>query len=145
MERINTFANIPIVVADSVPIDSLAIAKTLLNEIHTMLSNLLDKGKVGVLDLRALPPLGEEGYQFIKNQLGIGEVNAEIQSFGRSEIHETAFNGIWWISHFNQDDEIYTEQVEITFCPEILKSHRDDVLLSQSKLDRLLKLFVEDN
>lgn len=139
MERVNTFANIPILVVDSTPVDNLALAKTLLNEIHNMLSNLLDTGETGVLDLRALPSLGEEGYQFLKHQLGAGEVSAQIQSFGHSEIQETAYSGIWWVSHFNQDDDIYTEQIEISFFPEILKSHKDDVVLSRSTLGNLLK------
>ncbi|WP_026604211.1 hydrogenase expression/formation C-terminal domain-containing protein [Methylomonas sp. 11b] len=143
MERVNTFANIPILVVDSTPVDNLVLAKTLLNEIHNMLSNLLDTGETGVLDLRALPSLGEEGYQFLKNQLGTGEVSARIQSFGHSEIQETAFSGIWWVSHFNQDDDIYTEQIEISFFPEILKSHKDDVVLSRSTLGNLLKTLAE--
>jgi hypothetical protein len=139
MERINTFANIPILVVDGPPIDNLVLAKTLLNEVHNMLGNLLDTGETGVLDLRALPTLGEEGYQFLKDQLGTGEVSAQIQNFGRSVIQETAYSGIWWVSHFNQDDDIYTEQIEISFFPEILKSHKDDAVLSQSKLGELLK------
>ena len=143
MERINTFANIPILVVDGPQIDNLVLAKTLLNEVHNMLGNLLDTGETGVLDLRALPALGEEGYQFLKDQLGTGEVSAQIQNFGRSVIQETAYSGIWWVSHFNQDDDIYTEQIEISFFPEILKSHKDDAVLSQSKLGELLKALAK--
>lgn len=143
MERVNTFANIPIRVVNGSPVDNLALAKTLLNEIHSKLGDLLDKGETGVLDLRALPALGDDGYQFLKSQLGVGEVSAHIQSFGRSEIQETAYSGIWWIRHFNQDDDIYTEQIEISFFPEILKTHKDDVVLSQATLGNLLKTLAE--
>lgn len=143
MEHLNTFANIPIKVVDTHPVDPLVLAKTLLHEIHTLLGNLLEVGQSGVLDLRSLPSLGEEGYHFLREQLGIGEVSARLQSFGRSEIQETAFTGIWWIRHYNQDDDVCTEQIEISFLPDILKSHKEDVLLSQTRLAELLKTFAE--
>jgi len=145
MERLNTFANIPIKVVETRPVDHLALAKTLLTEILSMMSHLLDTGEGGVLDLRALPTLGQAGYQFLKDQLGIGEVKAQIQSFGRSEIQETAIAGIWWVSHFNQDDDIYTELIEVNFIPEILKTPRDDIVLSQTTLANLVKALAESS
>lgn len=74
MERLNPFANIPIKVIETRSVDHLKLAKTLLTEILSMLSHLLDTGEAGVLDLRALPTLGQEGYQFLKDQLGISLV-----------------------------------------------------------------------
>ena len=134
----SSLANIPIKVIDCRPVDRVSLVKTLLQELHAMLKTLLDTGQGGALDLRALPALGEESYQFLKNELGVGEVSARIQSFGRSEIQETAYSGIWWVSHYNQDDDIYTELIEVNFLPEILKSHQDDVRLSRSRLHKLL-------
>jgi hydrogenase-1 operon protein HyaF len=143
MERLNAFANIPIKVIETLSVDHLKLAKTLLTEILSMLSHLLDTGEAGVLDLRALPTLGQEGYQFLK--YWIGEVKAQIQSFGRSEIQETAIAGIWWVSHYNQDDDIYTELIEVNFFPEILKTHRDDIVLSQTTLANLIKALAESS
>lgn len=145
MERLNTFANIPIQVIDSQPSTGAILAKTLLSEIHSMLLNLLETGKTSRLDLRALPSLGSEGYEFLKNQLGLGEIKASIESFGRSDVYETAYSGIWFIDHFNQDDELYTEQIEVSFLPEILKSHFDDVRLSATKLGHCLEELGEAN
>ena len=138
MAHVNTFANIPISVVTHSQAEGLAIAKTLLHEVHAMLKTLLDTGQNGILDLRALPSLGEEGYQFLKGKLGLGEVSGCIQSFGRSDIQETAFSGVWWVTHYNQDDELLTELIEVNFLPEILKSPRDDVLLGQVNLGNLL-------
>ena len=98
-----------------------------------MLKTLLDTGQNGTLDLRALPALGEDGYQFLKEKLGLGEVSALIQTFGRSEIQETAFPGIWWVAHYNQDDDILTELIEVNFLPELLKSPRDDMVFGQTQ------------
>ena len=135
----NTFANIPIAVIEPTHLKGLNLAMTLMHEIQFMLKTLLDSGQNGTLDLRALPSLGEEGYQFLKEKLGIGEVSAHIQSFGRSDVQETTFPGIWWVSHYNQDDDILTELIEVNYYPELLKSPRDDVVLGQAGLANLCK------
>jgi len=143
MAHINTFADIPIHVDTPPPSGGLALAMTLLHELHTMLQTLFDTGQNGILDLRALPPLGEEGYQFLKEKLGRGEVSARIESFGRSEIQETAYSGIWWVTHYNQDDDVLTELIEVNFLPELLKSPRDDVKVGQVRLGKLLNELAE--
>ena len=143
MAHVNTFANILINVVTPPQSGGLTIAMTLLHEIQTMLKTLLDTDQNGTLDLRALPALGEDGYQFLKEKLGQGEVSARIQSFGRSEIQETAYPGIWWVAHYNQDNEILTEIVEVNFLPELLKSPRDDVVFGQISLAKLLNELTE--
>jgi hydrogenase-1 operon protein HyaF len=143
MAHINTLASIPITVIPAPQSGGLDMAMTLLHEIQAMLKTLLDTGQNGTLDLRALPTLGEDGYQFLKDKLGQGEVSARIQSFGRSEIQETAYPGIWWVAHYNQDDDILTELVEVNFLPELLKSPRDDVLFGQTNLGKLLYELTE--
>jgi hydrogenase-1 operon protein HyaF len=145
MAHVNTFANIPISVVTLPQADGLAIAKTLLHEVQAMLKTLLDTGQNGILDLRALPSLGEEGYPFLKGKLGLGAVSGCIQSFGRSDIQETAFSGVWWVTHYNQDDELLTELIEVNFFPEILKSPRDDVLLGHINLGNLLNELAVNN
>jgi hydrogenase-1 operon protein HyaF len=143
MAHVNTLASIPITVISHSQSGGLDMALALLHEIHAMLKTLLDTGQNGALDLRALPALGEDGYQFLKEKLGQGEVSARIQSFGRSEIQETAYPGIWWVAHYNQDDDILTEIIEVNFFPEILKSQKDDVLFGQTSLGKLLNELVE--
>ena len=143
MAHLKTLANIPIIVVSPPQSGGLSMAMTLLHEIEAMLNTLLDTGQNGTLDLRALPALGKDGYQFLKEKLGLGEVSARIQSFGRSEIQETAYPGIWWVAHYNQDDDILTELIEVNFFPEVLKSPRDDVILGQSSLSKLLNELAE--
>ena len=143
MACVNTLAGIPIRVVPPPQSSDLGMAMTLLHEIEAMLKTLLDTGQNGALDLRALPVLGEEGYQFLREKLGQGEVSARIQSFGRSEIQETAYPGIWWVAHYNQDDDILTELIEVNFFPEVLKSPRDDVVFGQNNLGKLLKALAE--
>ncbi len=139
MSSQKTFANIPIRVINTANPDGLAIAKALLQQLHAMLETLVKKGQGNVIDLRALPPLGVEGYQFLKETLGPGEVTAQIHSFGRSEIQETAYPGIWRITHFNQDGDTLTELIEVCFFPKILMSQQDDIIAGQGRLNEVLK------
>lgn len=138
MEHVASFANIPIRV-EHPKNDPLALAKTLLHELYSLVNKLLQTNENSILDLRALPPLGAEGYKFLKEQLGIGEVKVHIQSFGRSDIQGTAYPGIWWVTHYNQDDELLTEMLEVGFVPQLLKDPKDEVILGQCKLYELLQ------
>lgn len=138
MGQLNTLANIPIKVIGMSDPDGLNLARTLMHELLGMLSKLLETGENGVLDLRALPTLGEEAYSFLKEQLGTGEVSARIKTFGRSEIQETAFPGIWWVAHYNEEGEILTELLEVDFLPALLRSQREDMLAAKKRLEKLL-------
>jgi hydrogenase-1 operon protein HyaF len=138
MTHFNTIANIPIQVEIPQQPNGLAIVKTLLRELDGNLQLLLSQGQNSIIDLRALPPLGVDGYQLLRDVLGEGEVNATITSFGRSLIQETAISGIWWVSHYNQDDELLTEFIEVCYFPEVLKTQKDDVAIGVKKLSNLL-------
>ncbi len=59
--------------------------------------------------------------------LGVGEVKATINSIGSSSIRETAYRGIWWVTHYGDDGEVFSELIEITQVPEILVTHIDEI------------------
>lgn len=59
--------------------------------------------------------------------LGEGELSAQLEAIGPSTIRETAFPGIWWVTHRNQDDQIIAQFLEVTFMPSILRSQAQDV------------------
>jgi len=92
-------------------------------------------------DLRALPAWRRR-YQFLRKNWGIGEVSARIQSFGRSEIQETAYPvsvgkslqpGRW---HFNRN---HWGQ----FLASATDKPRDDVAFGQVRLGKLLNEITE--
>lgn len=138
MTSSHRFQRISIQLEASQLFSGLEIAKSLLSELHGSLELLVSQGQSSIVDLRTLPPLGVEGYQFLREALGEGEVSATISSFGRSTIQETAVSGIWWVSHYKQDDELLTEFIEVCYFPEVLKSQKDDVAIGIEKLSDLL-------
>jgi hydrogenase-1 operon protein HyaF len=54
--------------------------------------------------------------------LGQGEVNASLDALGKSEIRETRFSGVWWIIHYNENDERIGHFIETTNISKILRS-----------------------
>jgi len=115
--------------------DGLLDATTLavLNELEAMLEVLASSGAGNSVDLRR-SPLAQHEYQQLKTTLGEGEVSADIDSCGRTRVYETAVPGIWWVTHYNQDEKAVGEFIEVTAYPEILRSQPEDLRTAAGRL-----------
>ncbi len=100
--------------------------RALLNEIASLLQHLLETGESASIDLARLP-LSSEDYDLLDEVLGEGEVQAEVSALGATEVVETGIPGVWWVTHYNADEEVMAEFIEVAFCPEILRSAAEDV------------------
>lgn len=101
-------------------------ARAVLREVENLLERLIGAGEAGSIDLGGLP-LTPEDYDLLEEALGEGEVHAEVHSLGPTRIHETGIPGVWWVTHYNDDDEVMAEFIEVTYCPEILLTPDEDV------------------
>ena len=110
----------------------------LLHQIKHALDNLLDNNINEVIDLRSIPLAPGEEDNLLKI-LGEGEVKAKLNALGPSEIFETQFNGVWLITHYNDENEIVSRHIEITYMPEILLSQKEDIRSANQKLTEKLK------
>lgn len=110
----------------------------LLHEIRHALQALLDSNKTTVIDLLALP-LAPGELDTLEQRLGVGEVRAEVQALGLSELRETRYPGVWWVVHYNTNQEIMARNVEIARIPELLLAQMDDMREALSSLDEELK------
>jgi hydrogenase-1 operon protein HyaF len=98
----------------------------LLHEIRHALSLLLDRGESTCIDLKSIPLApGEE--ERIVAALGKGEVRAEVDAFGMSEIAETEFPGVWVVSHCDENGACQARFIEVTQVPDILRSQNSDI------------------
>ncbi len=116
-------------------------ARAVLREIETLLTVLVEKGEEGSIDLSSLP-LTPEAYDLLEETLGEGEVTAEVSSLGVTRVHETGIPGVWWVTHYNEDDDVMAEFIEVTHCPEILLTPEDDV---KDGLEALRARLFEEN
>lgn len=109
----------------------------LLHEIRHALARWLENGQTHIIDLRTLPMSpGEE--QRLLDILGRGEIDAALSALGDSEILETAYSGVWLVTHHNDSGDLIGRYIEVCEIPEILKSQSEDAGLALQRLDELL-------
>lgn len=105
----------------------------LLAEVRHALQRLLADGTTHVIDVRAIP-LGPGEEDRLLAALGRGELRAEFDALGRSEIQECGYPGVWCVTHRNGADQLTGRFLEITFTPALLASPPEDV---RAGLERL--------
>jgi hydrogenase-1 operon protein HyaF len=101
-------------------------ALPILYEIVTRLEALIEHGATHSIDLKGLP-LAPGDYERLRDILGKGEVDATVDALGLTRVRETAIQGVWWITHMNAHEQVMAELIEVTRCPEILRTQPDDV------------------
>lgn len=140
----NAFDEIDIKVVDGSDsvVDLSAQVMALLYEIEKLLQQLSVSGIASSIDLRSLP-LHDGEYQALKRFLGEDETTILIKAMGPTRIYETRFHGVWWVAHYNNDDELMAEFIEVTQIPEIVKSHPDDVGSAAERFQSEIKRLVD--
>ncbi len=105
----------------------------LLHEVRHALHNLINIGEPTIIDLRSIPLApGEEDK--ILSTLGRGEIQAHLEALGPSEIIETAYPGVWIVTHYNDENEIISRFIEISKIPDILASQSEDITTAYKRL-----------
>ena len=102
------------------------MANAVMHELSGYLAHLAETGESNIIDLLSLP-MTEADINELADMLGVGEVSATITSIGSSSIRETAYRGIWWVTHYGDDEKVVSELIEITRVPEILITHMDEI------------------
>jgi hydrogenase-1 operon protein HyaF len=109
----------------------------LLNELRHALERLLGDGTVHAIDLRAIPLAPGEEERLLR-ALGEGELSAILDAQGRSEIRESAYPGIWCITHHDPAGTVVGRFIEVTFAPALLASQRPDIVQGLERLRKQL-------
>lgn len=110
----------------------------LLAEISTMLEQLIGCGTSSMIDLKSLP-LSPQEYEQLRLTLGQGEVTARLEAIGPSEIIETRYPGVWWVTHYNVEGDIIADMIEIASVPGILHSQPEDMQAGLERLHAMLE------
>ena len=118
------------VIAD---LHSIGSVDALLNEIATRLQRFVTTGETALIDLKGLPFSPAE-YEGLRTMLGRGEISARLEAIGDSELYETHYPGVWWVTHYNVEGDVIADLLEIAAVPAILHSQPEDV---QDGLERL--------
>jgi len=127
---------IPIVTATATAGQS-GNAPVLLREIAEMVRRLLKDGEMSAIDLQALP-LTPADIDWLHERLGEGEIAVTLDADGESTLIETNCPGVWWVTHRNPNGAVVSEFIEVAYVPEIVKAHREDVLIGLEHLELLI-------
>ena len=112
---------------------STGMAWSVLAEVGRLLEQFAAGGEAGAIDLRSLP-LTDADRAELESLLGRGEVHANLDLAGRSEVWETAYPGAWWIRHLGAGDRVAAEEIAICRVPEILHTHPADIAAAARRL-----------
>jgi hypothetical protein len=116
-------------------------ARVLLGEIAESIQKLLDRGESTTIDLLAMP-LNATDLDWLRQQLGQGEVRITLDADGESTLQETNCPGVWWVQHHNPGGGVMSAFIEVTPVPDLVRAHKDDM---QSGLERLTRLIDDLN
>ena len=112
-------------------------APPLLRELSESLNRLLETGESSAIDLSALP-LTPADLDWLREILGEGEIAVTLQAGGESTLNETACPGIWWVTHHNEQGAVTSQFIEVSFVPELVKAHPQDVEMGRENLELLI-------
>ncbi len=110
----------------------------LIAEIRHALRRLHAGGQETTIDLTALP-FGPADERLLQERLGRGEVSISIEALGPTEIHETAYPGVWWVEFFSTEKRRLAVHIEVSTVPSLLRTPKDDLNDSLSRLERELE------
>ena len=112
-------------------------APPLLRELLEMVHRLIETGETSAIDLTALP-LTPADLDWLRDKLGEGEIAVTLQAEGESTLSETACPGVWWVTHHNEQGAVTSQFIEVTFVPELVKAHPQDVAIGQEQLELMI-------
>lgn len=119
--------SIPVVVEGSADADfRTQNLRPLLQQIQQALQELVDDGSSTVIDLAAMP-FSSQDEEDLREHLGKGEVSATLDTFGPTQVQETALPGVWLVEHKDAESRRLTLHLEVTRIPEILVTPAEDV------------------
>jgi hydrogenase-1 operon protein HyaF len=107
--------------------------RALLGEIAQLVDALARNGGDARVDLRT-PPLEGPDRAALEAALGRGAVSARVDAARATDVRETHFPGVWWVTHHDERDEIVAEFIEICVVPEILATPPEDIARGLAEL-----------
>jgi hydrogenase-1 operon protein HyaF len=107
--------------------------RALLAEIAQLVDGLARNGGDARIDLRS-PPLEPADRASLEAVLGRGSVSARIDAEVTTDVRETHFPGVWWVSHHSPCGDLVAEFIEICVVPEILSTPPEDIARGLAEL-----------
>jgi hydrogenase-1 operon protein HyaF len=110
------------------------VAAAVLREVAGLLNALaVDPALNETIDLSGLP-LNADDLMALRRRLGEGEVEARLDLGGPSLLSETAYAGVWWLSHADSEGRSLLTQIVVARVPALLLAHPPDIEAAAGRL-----------
>ena len=113
-------------------------AKALMHELTGLLDAWVRKGEAACIDLRSLP-LTRGDHAELREALGKGAVSARVEAIGSSEVLETQYPAVWWVTHYNDVGEVVADLIEVCAVPGIVPAPAEDAAAGLERLREALE------
>jgi hydrogenase-1 operon protein HyaF len=120
--------------------DGLQSAPALLSEINDQIGKGARTSEAHAINLTLLPH-SEEDLGFISEKLGGGSIIILSRGYGNCRVTSTATRHVWWVQHFNSQDALILNSLEITPVPESVLAAIEDIEDSAERLDEILEIY----
>ncbi len=107
--------------------------RALLAEIAQLVDGLARNGGDARVDLRS-PPLTPPERTELEEALGRGAVCAHVNAARKTDVRETHFPGVWWVTHHDEGGTVVAEFIEVCVVPEILATPPEDIARGLAEL-----------
>ena len=108
------------------------VAEALIREMGAALARYAKDGQARVIDISAMP-LSEPDRRRLDEHLGRGEVTIEIDSLLHTRIEETCYAGVWRVRHYDSNETVSSERIEIGDVPDIVRAQKMDIKRSAER------------
>ena len=98
----------------------------LLAEVARLLEQAAASGEGGLIDVWHLA-LSAPALAQLEQRLGVGEILITLSSQGESRFRETAFAGVWWCEHRDQEGRLRACLIEVAAIPAWVPARADEM------------------
>ncbi|MBK1717281.1 hydrogenase expression/formation protein [Thiocystis violacea] len=124
-------------VLDEPPPDGLVSARAILTEAKEQAERWRPGAEPYVINLTLLPH-SEQDLSYLERALGQGPTSILSRGYGKCRITSTGLRNGWWVRHFNSDDRLILDTIEIVDLPAAALAAQEDFEDSAKRLAEII-------
>ncbi len=126
------------IMTDPQPPADVLTARSILTELNAQVSQWRPGDPSHVVNLTLLPHSASD-LAYLEQQLGPDTLTILSRGYGNCRITATALKHCWWVQHFNSDDRLILNSIEIADVPAAALAAQEDIEDSAARLVEILQ------
>lgn len=122
---------------DEQPPEGALTARSVLAELNAKVADWCPGDPPHVVNLTLLPHW-EQDLAYLDRQLALGPITILSRGYGNCRITATGLRHCWWVQHFNSDDKLILNTLEVVDVPAAALAAQEDLEDSAARLVEIL-------